>query len=120
MAQHNFFGQEAEQRALQYLIKKGYRLLKQNYRFGKAEVDLLMQKDQLLICVEVKARSTDFFGSPEQFVSSKKIKLLVGAVDHYISSNQLDWEVRFDILAFTVKGEHWKVKHIKNAFYAFE
>ena len=47
-----------------------------------------MQKDQLLICVELKARSTDFFGSPEQFVSSKKIKLLVGAVDHYISSNQ--------------------------------
>ena len=51
MAQHNLFGQKAEQRALQYLIKKGYRLLKQNYRFGKAEVDLLMQKDQLLICM---------------------------------------------------------------------
>ncbi|MDA9851637.1 YraN family protein [Flavobacteriaceae bacterium] len=120
MAQHNLFGQEAEQRALHYLKQQGYTLLKQNYRFGKAEVDLLMQKDDNLICVEVKARSTDFFGTPEQFVSSKKKKLLVGAVDHFISSFEMNLEVRFDIIAFTIKQNQWKLKHIKNAFYAFE
>lgn len=44
MAQHNLFGQEAEKRALAYLKQKNYKLLRKNYRFGKAEVDLLMQK----------------------------------------------------------------------------
>ena len=64
MAQHNRFGNEAEEKALDYLLQKGYTLLEKNYRYGLAEVDLLMQKKEKLICVEVKARSTDFFGTP--------------------------------------------------------
>ena len=120
MAQHNLFGQEAEKRALAYLKQKNYKLLRKNYRFGKAEVDLLIQKRETLVCVEVKTRSTAFFGSPEQFVSPKKIKLLEGAVDHFIAENKLDLEVRFDIIAFTVHASYWELKHIKNAFYSWE
>ena len=70
MAQHNRFGNEAEEKALDYLLQKGYTLLEKNYRYGHAEVDLLMQKKEKLICVEVKARSTDFFGTPQSFISS--------------------------------------------------
>ena len=77
MAQHNLFGQEAEQKALSFLVDKGYVLLEKNYRFGKAEIDLLMKHQDILICIEVKARSTDFSGTPESFISSKKIKLFV-------------------------------------------
>lgn len=120
MAEHNLFGKEAEERALEYLKANAYTLLKKNYRYRKAEVDLLMQKEDLLICVEVKARSSTFFGAPEQFISSKKIRLLVGAVDHFIQENQLDLEVRFDIIAFTVKGKQWKLNHIKQAFYPWD
>ena len=120
MAEHNLFGREAEKRALDYLTANDYILLRKNYRFRKAEVDLLMQKDDLLICVEVKARSTNFFGAPEQFITSKKIRLLVGAVDHFIAERQLDLEVRFDIIAFTVKGSQWELKHIKQTFYPWQ
>lgn len=120
MAQHNLFGQEAESKALSFLTNKGYILLEKNYRFGKAEIDLLMKDDNILVCVEVKARSTDFFGSPESLISSKKISLLVGAVNHYIESHNVNLEVRFDVIAFTVKNQQWKCKHIENAFYAWE
>ena len=120
MAQHNLFGQEAESKALSFLTNKGYILLEKNYRFGKAEIDLLMKDDNILVCVEVKARSTDFFGSPESFISSKKISLLVVAVNHYIESHCVNLEVRFDVIAFTVKNQQWKCKHIENAFYAWE
>lgn len=120
MAQHNLFGQEAEQKALSFLVDKGYVLLEKNYRFGKAEIDLLMKHQDILICIEVKARSTDFFGTPESFISSKKIKLLVGAVNHYIEKNAIDFEVRFDVIAFTVNNLKWECKHIENAFYARE
>jgi putative endonuclease len=51
MAQHNLFGQEAEQKALSFLLDKGYVLLEKNYRFGKAEIDLLMKHHDILICI---------------------------------------------------------------------
>lgn len=79
-----------------------------------------MQQGTTLICVEVKARTTDFFGTPEQFVSSKKIKLLVRAMDHYLKENTIEMEVRFDVVACIVKGNKWFLKHITNAFYSFE
>lgn len=69
--------------------------------------------------VEVKARSTHYFGEAESFISQKKIQLLVMAIDHYIQKNQLDVEVRFDVIAYHVNGAHWKQKHLKNAFYFF-
>ena len=72
MAEHNILGVEAERKALTFLSEKSYQLLQKNYRFQKAEVDLIMQQGTTLICVEVKARTNDFFGTPEQFVSSKK------------------------------------------------
>ena len=120
MAQHNLFGKQAEERVLSFLIEKGYIFLEKNYRYRHAEVDLLVRHKNELICVEVKARSTTFFGTPESFISSKKIKLLVQAVDHFIEENELDLEVRFDVIALTRKKDEWFINHIKNAFYAWE
>lgn len=120
MAQHNLFGIKAEEKALEYLLKKGYCLLEKNYRYGHAEVDLLMQKNGYLICVEVKARSTDFYGLPESFINAKKIKLIVSVVDHYLEHSELDLEVRFDVIGIIKKRDNWIIKHIKNAFYAWE
>ena len=105
MAQHNRFGNEAEEKALDYLLQKGYILLEKNYRYGHAELDLLMQKKEKLICVEVKARRTNFFRTPQSFISSKKIQLIVSVVDHYIEVSDLDLQVRFDVIAITKKRD---------------
>ena len=49
----------------------GYEILKQNYRYRKAEIDIIARKDNFIIVVEVKARSSSFYGAPESFVSGK-------------------------------------------------
>lgn len=113
------FGQAAEQRAVTYFKSLDYNILDQNYRYRSAEVDLIVKKNDLLIAVEVKARKSLFFGSPEQFVSPKKIKLLVMAMDHFIQSKELEVELRFDIIGFIYENAQWKLNHIKNAFYIF-
>lgn len=113
------FGQEAEQRAVTYFKSLDFQILAQNFRFNRAEVDLIVKKQDLLVAVEVKARSTNYFGGPEQFVSQKKIDLLVMAMDHYIQSRDLDVELRFDIIGFTYQKAQLKLNHIENAFYGF-
>ncbi|MGB2085735.1 MAG: YraN family protein [Flavobacteriaceae bacterium] len=113
------FGKEAEARAEKYFLAQGYTILERNYYYGKAEVDLIVQKDALLVAVEVKARHSDYFGPPESFVSQKQINRLITAIDAYIQKRDLWVEVRFDILSFTLKNGQWQQKHIENAFYSF-
>jgi len=113
------FGQAAENRASQYLQQKGYLILARNYRYLKAEIDLIALENNTLIVVEVKARSSSYFGSPASFIGKKKIRLLVQATDHYMQSKNLSYEVRFDILSFVYEKGKWQVEHLKEAFYPF-
>ena len=91
-------GKKAEKLAATYLINSGYTLLERNYRYLNAEVDLILQKQNTLVAVQVKARSIHFLLPPEESVSSNKIKLLVTAVDDYVHSKGLDVAVRFDLI----------------------
>ena len=59
MAEHNELGKKGEKLAIDFLLKNGYKILETNYRFLKAEVDIIAQKDEVLAVVEVKTRSTD-------------------------------------------------------------
>ncbi len=119
MATHNVLGKAAETMAVRLLKEKDYTLLERNYRHGKAEVDIIALKEEVLVVVEVKARTSDYFGAPESFVTPKKIKLLVQAVDAYLQERDWDIEVRFDIIAFKKTGQKWVHEHIENAFYPF-
>lgn len=119
MAKHNELGSKGEQLAVDFLIKKGYDILDRNYRFDKAEVDIIAQKDNILAITEVKTRSTIDFGNPQDFVKPKQIQRLVKAVDEYVIANALDVEVRFDIIAIIKEGKGFKIEHLENAFYHF-
>lgn len=119
MATHNDLGNEGERLAVNYLEKKGYEILERNYRFQKAEVDIIAQFGNVLAVVEVKTRTSADFGNPEDFVKPKKIKLLVKAVDEYVVSNDLDVEVRFDIIAILHDKSTITIKHLEDAFYHF-
>ena len=113
------FGQEAEKRAADYYRSLGFHILQKNYRYRKAEVDLIVQKDKLLVVVEVKARSSTYFGDPQSFVSKKKIQLLVMATDAFIQQGDLAVEVRFDIISYTLERGEWRLEHLPDAFYPF-
>ena len=119
MATHNELGIEGEKLAVAHLKSHGYEILETNYRFQKAEVDIIAQKAEILAVVEVKTRTSADFGNPEEFVNKKKIKLLVKAVDNYINDNDLDVEVRFDIIAILLQKNDVTINHIEDAFYHF-
>lgn len=119
MAEHNDLGEKGEQLAADYLVEHGYQIIEKNYRHHKAEVDIIAKKGNTLAVVEVKTRSTDFFGNPEEFVNQKKIKLLVSAINHYVVERNLDVEVRFDIIAIINKKSTFTIEHLEDAFYYF-
>ena len=102
-----------------FLLKNKYEIVERNYRFDKAEVDIIAQKGCVLAIVEVKTRSTADFGTPQDFVKPKQIQRLVKAVDEYVTVKGLDVEVRFDIIAIIKEGSKFKIEHLENAFYHF-
>ena len=119
MASHNELGKEGERLALLHLQNKGYKILEHNYRYLKAEVDIMALKDGILAVVEVKTRSTRDFGLPQDFVSKKQIKRLVMATDYYVIDKDLNVEVRFDIIAVVLDKNKVELEHLKDAFYHF-
>jgi putative endonuclease len=119
MAEHNDLGKFGEELAVDFLEKNGYEILETNWVFDKAEIDIIAQKNEILAVVEVKTRSSLDFGLPQEFVKPKKIQLLLKAVNEYITQNDLDVEVRFDIIAIHKEGENFNIEHIEEAFYYF-
>ena len=113
-------GTAAEDFETHYLKRKGYRIRNRNYRYLKAEIDIIAELDNILAVVEVKAITTHIYGTPESFVSPKQIGLIVMAANHYIEQESLDMEVRFDVLAILRQNGKWEANHIENAFYPFD
>ena len=109
-------GMEGEEIALKYLLEHGYKLLQRNWHFGKYEVDLVVENDEYLVFVEVKFRSTSYFGDPEIFVSNKQKLNLIRAANRYISKYDIEKETRFDIVSIVMETGKPKINHIEDAF----
>lgn len=111
-------GHIGEEAALAYLLAQGYTVVHRNYRYQRAEVDLIMRlSEQLLVFVEVKARSSTRFGHPEEFVTARKQQLFRLAADQV--QYELNWtgDIRFDILALITTKQGLHIEHFKDAFY---
>jgi len=119
MSIHGEFGKKGEQLASEYLEKKGYSILRRNYRYLKAEVDIIAQKEGVLAIVEVKTRTTEFLQGIEAAIHRKKIRLLVMAADHYVQEHDLDVEVRFDIITLLHTDGRFMITHLEDAFFPF-
>ena len=112
-------GKEGEQLAVEYLISRGYTIIQRNYRYLKAEIDIIAKKDNILAIVEVKYRSSRPLGNIAESVSRKKIRLLVMAADHFVTERQMDVEIRFDIVTLQKSGDTTRIQHLEDAFYHF-
>jgi len=120
MAQHLDLGRKGESLAKTLLQDAGYEILDENWTHGKAEVDLIAYINKTIIFVEVKARTGNGFGEPEDFVDARKQKLLVDAADEYIYLMDHEGEVRFDIISILFdKQTNYKIKHIEDAFWPY-
>ena len=118
MAHHNQIGAKGEQIAKEMLEAKGYQILEQNWRFSRAEVDLIAKDGEILVFVEVKTRSYDYFGQPEEFVTSTKEAFMAQAASAYMDKIGHDWEIRFDIIGILYRNQaSFRIKHIEDAFF---
>lgn len=120
MAEHNDLGQLGEDLAASYLQEKQYQIMEKNFRFQKAEIDIIAFHKNTLVVVEVKTRTSTAFGLPQDFIKAAKIKLLTKAINFYVESNHLNYNIRFDIIAIHKKTKGiFEIEHIEDAFYHF-
>jgi len=118
-AEHLELGARGEQLAAEYLEQKGYIILHRNWRNVHEEIDIIALEGNILLIVEVKTRSTDFFGEPEQAVTPAKQKKLAKAAEAFLEESQHKGEMRFDIISVTLKGKQPQIVQVKDAFYPF-
>ncbi len=118
MAQHNITGQKGEKEAVKYLRSKGYEIKACNWRYLKAELDIIAHHSNTLVVIEVKTRKDNEFGDPELFVTKQKQRNIIKAANAYVLEKKLDVNVRFDIITILGNGETLSIHHIEDAFYA--
>ena len=109
------WGQEAEQSASEYLLKEGYTIRERNWRMGKYEIDLILEKDNTIIFVEVKARRGDNI-APVDAVDLRKQQRTVRAGDAYLRMLPMMYSYRFDIVEITGTSESYTLEHLEEAF----
>ena len=117
MAIHNRLGIKGEQIALNYIQDKGYHILETNWRFGHLEVDIIAEHGNQIVVIEVKTRSTDQWGTPDESVTNSKIRFLTNAIEVYLDQKNIDKEVRFDIISIVTSANNNEINHIEEAFH---
>lgn len=120
MAIHNLLGEEGEKVAVEYLKSKGYIIYHTNWRLGRLEIDVIAEDGKELVFIEVKTRSSEAYGRPEEFVDAKKEIALITAADIYVRDFIIDINVRFDIISVLIKGKATKINHLMDSFSGFE
>ncbi len=118
MAKHIKTGQAGEALAQAFLKRKGYRILETNWRFSKAEVDIIAMHEHTLVFVEVKTRSSDRYGQPEEFISNYKERLLADAASVYMEQIEHEAAIRFDVIAIVYRSAaDYHITHFEDAFF---
>lgn len=108
-----------EELAARSLESDGWRVLERNYRLGRHEVDVIAVRLGILAFVEVKTRSTDTFGPPEEAVTHRKRREIEKVARDFLSRHRPgDVSVRFDVVAIvvTLRGQLVRYDHIEDAW----
>ena len=114
-------GRLGELLAKEYLKNAGYTILAENYRTLLGELDLVIKKHDTIIFVEVRTRSTNSHGSPEESITKNKRDRLIRLALQYCAQHTLyARNLRFDVVAINIKGKKSEIKHISNAFFVGE
>ena len=118
MSKNNETGIKGEYIAKDFLLKNGYIILQTNWCCGKKEVDIIAQKDNCLVFIEVKTRSSFDYGFPEEAVTIKKQSFLKAAAEDYMDNNPTSLLPRFDIISILIeKGNVKEILHFEDAFF---
>lgn len=122
MAYRKRLGDEGEKAAFEYIEKNGLEVIEKNYRCRFGEVDIIAKDGEYIAFIEVKTRTTDFFGMPCEAVNIKKQRSIIKSGLAYMRANHLkEAFIRLDIIEILgdIVNENLRVRsinHIKNAF----
>ena len=111
-------GDRGEKLAADLLIKKNYKIVEQNYRFGHGEIDIIAKDKDVLVFVEVKTRKNLEFGPPEFAVTKNKQRQIRKIAEAYLYQKKIsDLDCRIDVVAILLKKNlPPEINHIENAF----
>lgn len=121
MKSHNkAVGYIGENKANLYLKKHGYKIHKRNFRTKTGEIDIIAEKEGVLVFAEVKTRMQSAYGTPAEAVNFRKQKNITETAKIYLMRLGVDTACRFDVIEVMLKkrliGYSAKINHIENAF----
>ena len=107
-------GKQGENIALDYLKKQGYKILETNKRFSRfCEIDIIAQDRDTLVFIEVKTRSSDKFGVPEEAITRSKYNNIKTGLFTYLQENPNYKKYRIDVISIILKPKV-EIKHLRN------
>ena len=121
LSRHNqILGNFGESFAVNFLRKNGYRILERNYKTKTAEIDIITQKGEYIIFIEVKTRQTENFGRPAEAVDRRKQQKIIAAAATYMQDHP-GVNARFDVVEIIADRHNGKflpreIEHIEEAF----
>ena len=108
-------GEKGEGLAVKFLKKKGYKIIKQNYKTPTGEIDIIANKDNVWHFIEVKARRSDKYGSGEEALTEKKRDKLIKSINTYLQKeNVRNKKYQGDLIVMNLANEEWEYKHYEN------
>ena len=118
MSRQKSLGQLGEDCAANFLEAAGYTIVARNFRIRSAEIDIIAQRDGVLVFVEVKTRSDIRHGLPVEAVTIRKQKKIISAASVFLQNEKFsECACRFDVVEVFLSGEHVEeINHIENAF----
>ena len=117
MTDKKAIGDKGEDFAASYFQKLGYEIAEKNYHSRYGEIDLIAENGDTVVFIEVKTRSYDCLDRAADAVTPGKQKKLVLTALKYISENNTDKIIRFDVFeVYHTNGRIYKFNHIENAF----
>ena len=111
-------GNTGEKLARDFLKKKGYKIRDTNYRCREGEIDIVAQKKDCLVFVEVRTKSSIGFGSPEESVTFAKKERIISSALVYLSEHQdlpESWRIDFVAVELDQNGKARRIELIENA-----
>ncbi|HEY8404510.1 MAG TPA: YraN family protein [Flavobacteriales bacterium] len=110
-------GDEGEAMAAAFLEQKGYTIRERKWKYERYEIDLIAEKADVIVFVEVKLRYSDTFGEPWEAVNKAKRQKICAGADAYIHQYDIYQEPRFDIISIIKSGREFRLEHIEEAFW---
>ena len=112
-------GDFGEERAARYLRRKGYRIVERNYRCRQGEIDIIAERREFLVFVEVKLRKDERFAEAREFVTAAKQRRILAAAQLWLAQHESERQPRFDVIeVYAPQGERGpiRIEHIEDAF----